>query len=134
MLKDNGVSKRQKGNIENLSQLIDSFNADLVNAVSKGKVITPKHYFVELGIHNMTGQKTPVQIMNKLGHSISYNKVCEIETSLAELVIHKFEEFKVLPLLPSGEEEIVPTFYWVDNFEVKVEKQIGGSGSVNTTR
>ena len=71
--------------------------------------------------------------MNKLGHSIGYKKVCEIEISLAELVIHKSEEFNVLPLLPSGEEEIVPTFYWVDNFDVKVEKQIGGSGSVNAT-
>ena len=133
VLKDNEVSKRQKGNTENLSRLIDSFTADLVNAASKGKVITPKHYLVGLGIHNMTGQKTPVQIMNKLGHSIGYNKVCEIETSLAELAIHKSEEFNVLPLLPSGEEEIVPTFYWVDNFDVKVEKQIGRSGSVNTT-
>ena len=108
------------------------FTADLVNAVSKGKVITPKH-LVGLAIHNMTGQKTPVQIMNKLGHSIGYNKVCEIETSLVELVIHKSEEFNVLPLLPRGEGEIIPTFYWVDNFDVKVEKQIGGSGSVNTT-
>ena len=134
VLKDNEVSKRQKGNSENLSQLIDSFTTDLVNAVSKEKVITPKHCLVGLGIHNMTRQKTPVQIMNnKLGHSIGYNKVCEIETSLAKLVIHKSEEFKVLPLLPSGEEKIVPTFYWVDNFDVKVKKQIGGSGSVNTT-
>ena len=133
MLKDNEVSKHQKGNTENLSRLIDSFTADLVNAVSKGKIITPKHYLVGLGIHNMTGQKTPVQIMNKLGHSIGYNKVREIETSLAELAIHKSEEFNVLPLLPSGEEEIVPTFYWADNFDVTVEKQIGGSGSVNTT-
>ena len=49
------------------------------------------------------------------------------------MAIHKSEEFNVLPLLPSGEEEIVPTFYWVDNFNVKVEKQIGGSGSINTT-
>ena len=133
VLKDNEVSKCQKGNTDNLSRLIDSFSADLVNAVSKGKVITPKNYLVGLGIHNMTGQKTPVQIMNKLGHSIGYNKVCEIETSLAELAIHISEEFNVLPLSPTGKEEIVPTFYWVDNFDVKVEKQIGGSGSVNTT-
>ena len=128
VLKDNEVRKRQKGNTENLSRLIDSFTADLVNAVSKEKVITPKHYLVGLGIHNMTGQKTLVQIMNKPGHSIGYNKVCEIETSLAELAIHKSVEFNALPLLPSGEEGIVPTFYWVDNFDVK-----GGSGSVNTT-
>ena len=56
VLKANEVSKRQKGNTKNLSRLIDSFTADLVNAVSKGKVIRPKHYLVGLGIHNMTGQ------------------------------------------------------------------------------
>ena len=80
----------------------------------------------------MTDQKTQVQIMNKLGHSISYNKVCEIETSLAELTIHKSEEFNVLPILPDGE-EVVLTYFWLDNFDVKVEKQTGGSGAVNTT-
>ena len=70
VLKDNEVSKRQKGNTENLSRLIDSFTADLVNAVSKGKIITPKHYLVGLGIHNMTGQKTPVQIMNTIKYRL----------------------------------------------------------------
>ena len=80
----------------------------------------------------MTGQKTLVQIMNKLGCSISYNKVCEIETSLAELTIHKSEEFNVLPILPDGE-EVVLTYFWVDNFDVELEKQIERSGAVNTT-
>ena len=80
----------------------------------------------------MTGQKTPVQIMNKLGNSISYNKVYEIETSLAELTIHKSEEFNVLFTLPDTE-EVVLTYFWVDNFDVKAVKQIGGSGAINTT-
>lgn len=31
------------------------------------------------------------------------------------------------------EDQIIPTWYWVDNFDVKVEKQMGESGSVNTT-
>ena len=134
VLKDNDVSKRQKGdNTCILSRLIESFTADLVSAVSKGKVTTPKHYLVGLGIHNLTGQRAPVEIMNKLGHSISYPKVCDIETSLAEHVIEKSEDFNVLPLLPSDDEQIIPTWFWVDNFDVKVEKQMGESGSVNTT-
>ena len=79
----------------------------------------------------MTGQKAPVQIMSKLGDSISYNKVCETETSLAELTIHKSEEFNVLLILPDGE-KVVLMYFWIDNFDVKVEKPIGGSGAVNT--
>ena len=132
LLQGNEVSKRKNGNTENLSRLVDSFTADFVHAVSKGKVITPKHYLVGLGIHNTTGQKIPVQIMNKLGHSISYNKVCQIETFLAELTIHKSEELNALPILPDGG-EVVLTYFWVDNFDVKVERQIAGSGAVNTS-
>ena len=41
LLQDNEVSKRKNGNTENLSRLVDSFTADFVHAVSKGKLITP---------------------------------------------------------------------------------------------
>ena len=134
VLRDNEVSKRQKTNkTDTLSRLIESFTADLVNAVSRGKILTPKHYLVGLGVHNMTGQKTPVTILNKLGHSISYTKVCDIETSLAEHVVEKAENFNVLPLLPEDEEMIIPTWFWTDNFDVAVEKQMGESGSIHTT-
>ena len=122
LLLDNEVSKHKNGNTEKLLQLVDSFTADFVHAVSKGKVITPKHYLSRLGIYNMTGQKTLVQIMNKLGHSISYNKVCKIENSLVELTIQKSEEFNVLPILPDGE-KVVLMYFWVDNFDVKVENK-----------
>ena len=81
---------------------------------------------------NMTGQKIPVQVMHKLGHSISYAKTCEIETASAELSIKQSKEkMNILPLLPSGD-EIVLTYFWVDNFDVKVEKKTG-SGMVHTT-
>ena len=104
----------------------------MINAISKNKIVTPKHYLVGLGIHNVTGQKVPVQVMSRLGHSISYSQVCEIETSFAELALHKAEnEFEVLPILPESD-EIVLTNFWVDNFNVKVEK-IGGTSAANTT-
>ena len=112
--------------------MINSFSADLINAISKDKIVTPKHYLVGLGIHNITGQKVPVQVMSRLGHSISYSQVCEIETSFAELALHKAEnEFEVLPILPESDETVL-TYFWVDNFNVKVEK-IGGTSAVNTT-
>ena len=37
------------------------FYAELVHAVSKGEAIAPKHYFLSLGIYNMTGQKMIVK-------------------------------------------------------------------------
>ena len=96
-------NKRKTDKLETLPRLVESFCADFVHAVSNGKVITPKHYLLDLGIHNMTGQKLPIQIMNRLGHCVSYPKVCEIETALAELSIQQSEGLNILPVLPEGD-------------------------------
>ena len=69
---------------ETTSQLIRSYSSDLVYGVTCGKVITAKHFLLGLGLHNITGQKKPVEINHRLGHSIDYKFVCEIETALAE--------------------------------------------------
>jgi len=99
VLRDKDVSKRQKGNTENLSILIESFTADLVNAVGKGKVITSSITLLGSVFITLLVKKHLYKIMNKLGHSLSYTKVCDIETSLTELVIQKSKDFNVLPLL-----------------------------------
>ena len=72
-----------------------------------------------------------LKVINKLGHCISYEKTCEIETALAEIAIHQSNGMNILPLLPT-ENETILTYFWVDNFDVKVER-LGGSGAVNTT-
>ena len=51
---------------------------------------------------------------------------------MAELALHKTEnEFEVLPILFESDETVL-TYFWVDNFNVKVEK-IGGTSAANTT-
>ena len=52
--------KKNIDKLDALIRLIESFYAELVQAVSKGDVITPKHYLLSLGMHNMTGQKLPI--------------------------------------------------------------------------
>ena len=113
------------------SRLIESLTADFVFNVSDGKVITPKHYLLALGLHNITGQKQPVVVTNKLGHCISYDLSCEIETALSEASVKRSEETSILPIKPEAG-EIILTVFWVDNFDVKVERQCG-AGAVNTT-
>ena len=66
-----------------------------------------------------------------MGHCISYKKTCEIETALTEIAIHQSNGMNILPLLPR-ENETILTYFWVDNFDVKVQR-LGGSGAVNTT-
>ena len=52
------------------------------------------------------------------------------ETTL--ILLSKTEnEFEVLPILFESDETVL-TYFWVDNFNVKVEK-IGGTSAVNTT-
>lgn len=55
---------------EAVNRLVQSYSADLLHGVTKGKFITAKHFLLGLGLHNMTGQKKPVQIASHLGHSI----------------------------------------------------------------
>ena len=56
---------------------------------------------------------------------------CEIETALPELFIKQSKELNILPILPVAE-EIIPTYFWVDNFDIKVER-LCGSGAVSAT-
>ena len=98
---------------ERVNRLTDSFSQDVVHAVSKGKFLTPKHTSVGLGLHSMTGQKLPIAILARLGHSITYDAINEIETAQAELV----EQFQLkdlnLPLQPATEDSKVSIYIWV---------------------
>lgn len=74
-------------NCDNITRLIDSYSTDFIHGVSREKVMTSKHFLLGLGLHSITGQKQVAVINNKLGHCISYDKMCEIETALAEAAL-----------------------------------------------
>lgn len=88
---------------ERVERLVDSFSQDLMHAVSKGQFLTPKHVAVGLGLHSLTGQKLPITVLSRLGHSITYDTVNEIETAQAELVEHFQNLGMSLPLQPAAE-------------------------------
>ena len=54
-------------------------------ALSKGKFLTSKHCAVGPGLHSLSGLKQPAVYLSKLGHSIRYKQIEEIETAQAEL-------------------------------------------------
>ena len=89
-------------------------------------------FLVGLGLHNMTGQHNVVQIANRLGHSINYNTVCEIETAQEVKSQELSTRTSVLPIVPQDDNDCVLTYFWVDNFDVKVDR-LSGAGSVHTT-
>ena len=62
---------------------------------------------------------------------MQYNTVCEIETAQAECSPEAAKQSSILKLKPASSAGTVFTYYWVDNFDVKVER-MGGGGSINT--
>ncbi len=111
---------------------MDSYSSDLIHGVTKGKVITAKHFLLGLGLHNITGQKKPVQIINRLGHCIEYNVACEIETAHAEASQQQYTDSDILPVKPISANYTVNTFFWADNFDVNLDTQ-PGHGALNST-
>ena len=69
---------------DRLSRLITSLGADFVHAISRGRVITDKHFLIALGLHNLTGQGKVIDVLIRLGHCMLYNKVRDIETAQAQ--------------------------------------------------
>ncbi|MEM7299099.1 MAG: hypothetical protein AAF391_12640, partial [Bacteroidota bacterium] len=114
-----------------VNRLIESFGADIINGVMRGKVMTKKHYLLSLGLHSMTGTRNVISILNNMGHCLHYNKTCEIETAIAQSSTILANEKSILPILPVGDETIL-TFFWVDNFDKNIESLKGG-GSIHTT-
>ena len=93
-------------------RLIDSFSQDIMYAVSNGEFLTLKHAPVRLGLHSLTGQKLPLQVLSRLGHSMTYDHICEVETAQAELVQHLKSLSLPLPICPIDEESKVLTTFW----------------------
>lgn len=111
---------------------MNSMISDMINAVSQGKTVTLKHYLLALGLHNMTGQRKVIDILNRLGHCLDYPSTCQIESAEAIKSQKLANNHSSLPLLPIDNSQYVLTVFWVDNFDMKVESQ-SGHNSINTT-
>jgi len=104
---------------ENTRRLVESFAFDLIHGVTKGDIMTTKHYLLGLGFHNIAGKKNLVQILHRLGHSISYDHILDIETAQAKKAQQTINnsETCILPLVPNSDATSVTTVFWVDNLD-----------------
>ena len=117
---------------DRIRRLIESFSADFMYGVS-GE-ITGKHYLLGHGLHSMTGNKETVQIANRLGHCLTYDKLLDIETAQAQKAVKLMNtsDTSILPLQPQHPLQTVIIVFWGDNLDSKVELDTGG-GAVNMT-
>ena len=90
------------------------------------RILTKKHYLLSLSLHSMIGTRSVINILNKLGHCLNYNKSCEIETAIVESTSIHAKEKNILPICG---DEIILTFFRTDNFDVESQKN---GGSIHT--
>ena len=64
---------------------------DIVFGVSGGKQLTPKHIGLGSTLHQATRSKHLVQMFHKAGHIISYKKILQLDTTLAETALHSMD-------------------------------------------
>lgn len=67
-------------------------------AVSNGLQIPPKQILAAAAVKSLTGNVNLIQIVNQLGHSISYTKYQEIDTALCLQKLARAAEGVPLPL------------------------------------
>ena len=111
---------------------VTSFSQDVMHAVSHGDFVALKHATMGLGLHSLTGQKLPLVVLSRLGHSINYDRICEIETAQAELAQHFQSMSLYSPVMPIDAESKVTTTFWWDNFDRNIETA-SGAGSIHNT-
>ena len=85
-------------------------------------MITPKHFLMGLGLHNMTGQNNVIDIVSKLGHSISYYRTCEIEFAQAEIS----SIWDPITFTTRNTWWHCINIFWVDNLDKKIDSKTGG--------
>ena len=72
------MKSAKHGITRNIRKLVESYSSDFIRSVSKGEVLTLKHFLFGISLHNTTGERKIVQIANRLGYSISFDKVLDI--------------------------------------------------------
>ena len=99
---------------------------DLLYLESKGQKPTPKHYFLGMMLHHLSGSSSIVRILNKLGHGSSRLVVSSLETALAQLQASSNEL-----QIPTGFCSAYTTVVW-DNIDFS-EETVSGKGTTHHT-
>ena len=103
------ISKRKPS--DSVDHVVHSIASDLVAGVTNGKIMVGKQFLLALGLHNITGTRKVVDIVNRFGHCINYKTTCEIETAQAVKAQALSERSSALPLVPIEQSSFVLTVF-----------------------
>jgi hypothetical protein len=87
-------------NNSRIHRQILSIGQDLVYAASRGKIRTPKHIALAMTTKHLTRSKELVTILNRAGHSVSYDEIQRVDTSMAEQIMDQYQDGNVV--IPSN--------------------------------
>ena len=108
-----------------VQRLTASFGQDLVYAVTSGRVKPTKHVLLPFAVKSLPGNMELIQMLNRLGHSVSYSQVEEIDTALC---LQKQAASKdTIPLPQNIKPGLFTTLAW-DNIN-RLEETISGKGT-----
>jgi len=88
---DRPISNLKVEMSEATNRRVVSFAQDIICAAIRGKVKTPKHIGLAVLVKSLTGSAELVKILNRFGHSISYDLLEEAETAIASNVAQMSE-------------------------------------------
>lgn len=120
----------QKQNREKYSDSVQrrakSASEDALFIVQRGKVQPQKHVALGMCIKTVTGSKKMVQVLNRFGHCLNYNKLEEVETATAE----RIQERQLS--CPEGTVIGSPMGLAFDNFD-ELTQTLSGADSLHDT-
>jgi len=70
-----------------------SIAQDIIHCNTKGRVKLPKHTSLAMCVHHLTLSKRLIELLNRMGHCVSYDEMRAVNTSIAEEVLAKVQEF-----------------------------------------
>ena len=82
----------QSTNMEDERQIL-SIAQDIIYCNTKGRVKLAKHTSLAMCVHHLTSSKRLIELLNRMGHCVSYDEMRAVNTSNAEEVLAKVEEF-----------------------------------------
>ena len=102
-----------------------SLGQDIIHNVRNGRFITSKHLLLPFAIKSMTGNVELINIVNRLGHGVSYSKFLEVDTAYA---IQKIAATS--GLIPDETQPYQQTSLVYDNID-RLEETLSGGGTTH---
>ena len=111
---------------ESVKRRSDSLSQDVLFSVRNGNIKPRKHILMGMSMKSMTGSKKIVTMLNRMGHSINYHAVEEIETDLAYAILDRKET------CPAGSIPVVPCGLAFDNYD-ELTSILSGADTLHDT-